>query len=271
MTEPAQLPRWVGAPEIDDGTRRRITEECLRAAAQLADDEARRRLFDRVVVANLQVAQAIAMRYRGRGVAMEDLEQVAAMALVRAARAFDPDRGHDFLSYAVPTMRGAIMRYFRDQGWAIRPPSRVRELQTRVLEAAAVLEGQHGEATAAAISRCLEEPVTDVAEALAARGCFRPVSLDAPLGGVNVSLGDFQAVTDGGDVERVEARLIVAAALEMLDERAKKILYLRFFEGRTQQEIGEQIGISQMQVSRELRRILRLLRERVADDVDEAG
>ncbi|MEP9381918.1 sigma-70 family RNA polymerase sigma factor [Nocardioides sp. KR10-350] len=266
---PAALAACIASAGLDDATRRHITDECLHAADRAPSPEVRRDLLDRVVVVNLHVAHAVAMRYRGRGVATEDLEQIADMALVQASRSFEPARGHDFLTYAVPTIRGAILHHFRDQAWAVRPPGPVRDLQLRALDAADVLEARRGEATVVAIACHLGEPVPDVAEALAARGCFRPSSLDAPRGEGGIALADLQSA-DSRDLERVEARLTLAAAVHGLEDRAKRILYLRFFEGRTQQEIGEDVGISQMQVSRELRRILTLLRDAIEADLGEA-
>ena len=138
-------------------------------------------LLEQVIVLNIGVAHAIAHRYRNRSIPVEDLEQVACMALVRAAQKFDVSQDRDFLTYAVPTISGEIKRHFRDHGWTIRPPRRVQEIQSKVINAF-----QHGEESGAQPSPAkladeLDLPESDVAEALQAEGCFTPVSLDVPV------------------------------------------------------------------------------------------
>ena len=219
---------------------------------------------------NLPVARAVAAWYRGRGVPHDDLEQVARVALVTAAQRFDPDRGHDFLSYAVPTMRGAVQRYFRDQGWTVRPPRLVQELQVRALDAAAVLqEGTGGVPGLDALARYLDEPREAVEEALAARGCFTPASLDRPTREDGVTLGDLLPGEDDG-LAAAEARVALRPVVRALSERERRVLYLRFFEQRSQQEIADRLGTSQMHVSRLLRRTLTRLRDDLGDRLGEA-
>lgn len=247
--------------ECDDETRRAITDECLRALATASSPEERRELVERVVMANLQVARAIARRYRGRGIPLDDLEQTAGLALLSACRSFDPGLGHDFLSFAVPTIRGAVLKYFRDHGWTVRPPRRVRELQTRILHSVPVVDADESQAEALAAQ--LGESVAAVREALAARGCFRPASLDAPVGDGGVALAEVLPPDTEDPYESVVNRLAAAAALRRLDDRARRLLNMRFFEGRSQQAIAEELGTSQVQVSRELRRILLRIRELV--------
>jgi RNA polymerase sigma-B factor len=224
----------------------------------------RRALEQEVVRLNLPVAREIAMRYRGRGIAMDDLVQVASLGLVKAVRGFDPERGSDFLSYAVPTIRGELRRCFRDAGWTVRPPRSIQELQTEIWRAesdlAQSLQRSPLPREIAAHLRVSEERVL---EALGADGCFAPTSLDAPLGdgddsGVGQYLGEMDAQFD-----RAEARVILAAVVGRLSERDRTIIRLRFFEGWTQAQIGAAVGVTQMQVSRLLARILGDLRQAV--------
>jgi RNA polymerase sigma-B factor len=219
-------------------------------------------LIAEVVEANMGVAEAIAARYRHRGIADEDLRQVAYLALTKAARRFDVEAGHDFLSYAVPTIRGELRRYFRDNGWMIRPPRRVQELQARIFAAQSELSMALGRSPSASeMAAHLEVPVDEVEEALATEGCFTPTSLDRTVGpeDSDLTLGSLLGELDGA-TEAVEARTVLAPVVRRLSERDRLVLRLRFFDDCTQREIAEAIGVTQTQVSRVLTRILRDLR-----------
>jgi RNA polymerase sigma-B factor len=237
------------------------TAELLARAARRSG-AARQDLIARVVELNMGVAEAIASRYRRRGVPDDDLQQVAYLALTKAARKFDPDAGHDFLSYAVPTIRGELCRYFRDSGWMVRPPRKVQELQSRIFAAQSELSMVLGRSPSPSeVAAHLTEPVGDVEEALAAEGCFTPTSLDRPVGAdSDLTVGE---LLDGSDDSRsaAEARVVLAPVVSKLSPRDKTVLRLRFFDDCTQQEIAEEIGVTQTQVSRLLSRILGELRE----------
>jgi RNA polymerase sigma-B factor len=236
------------------------TRDLLEQAGS-ADPCARQQLLDEVVVASMPVARAIASRYRNRGISEEDLEQVAYLGLVKAADGFDPDVGTPFLSYAGPTIRGEIKRHFRDLGWMVRPPRRIQELQARITAADAELSQSLGRsARPSEIAAHLGEALEDVNEALATVGCFTPSSLDRPAGEDGT-----MAISDllgGEDLAQgaVEARAMLAPVVRRLGDRDRRILLLRFFRGWTQQEIAEDIGVTQMQVSRLLTRIMADLR-----------
>ena len=223
-------------------------------------EEERRRLREDVVLLNMSVARSIAGRYRSRGIVLDDLEQVACLGLVKAANGFDPERGRDFLSYAVPTITGEVKRYFRDLGWAVRPPRRVQELQARIHSASDTTPSLGGPAQPQEIAARLGAPLGDVVEALTCNG-FSPMSLNVPLGesASSASLGDLLP-SDGGDYDDVENSMVLNQALKSLSARDRLILRRRFFDDHTQQQIGEEIGISQMQVSRHQARILAQLR-----------
>ena len=244
--------------------RRDRTARALAAVAETSSERRRQELLDYVVRINMGVARTVAGRYFHRGVDEDDLIQVAYMALTRAARDFDPSRHQDFLSYAVPTIRGELKKHFRDQGWMVRPPRRVQEAQARITRAEGALSQELGRpARPSEIAAHLDMDLDDVIEALAADGCFSPSSLDRPVSsnadGGGVALVDFLGENDQ-DAPAAEARVVLGPVVRQLKPRDRRIVYLRFFEQRSQQEIADEIGVTQMQVSRLLARILRDLR-----------
>src|SRR3712207_5726355 len=171
--------------------RGRLTERLLIQAHGEPEARRRRELLDEVVLVNRGVAQAVAARYRQRGVAQDDLEQAAYEGLVKAVRKFDPTMGKDLLTYAVPTIRGEIQRYFRDQSWMVRPPRRVQELQWQVNQTIDRLSQELGrDPNEAEVKKELGASDADYRDALAAFGCFQPPSLDQPVMDSGLSLGD---------------------------------------------------------------------------------
>jgi RNA polymerase sigma-B factor len=267
-THPARDRRTPRAVPAAHQARAQLTIELLRQAGRCTGTE-RLRLLDEVVTANMGVATAIASRYRTRGIATDDLQQVAYLALVKAAHGYDAEVGTDFLSYAVPTMRGEIKRHFRDLGWMVRPPRRIQELQARITAADAELSQSLGRSPRPSeVARHLDVRAEDVEEALATVGCFAPTSLDRPAtDDGTMSISDLLGDEDAGQ-SAVEARTMLAPVVRRLGERDRRILLLRFFRGWTQQEIAEDIGVTQMQVSRLLTRILGELRSELG--IDEA-
>lgn len=220
-------------------------------------------LLDEVVLVNREVADAVASRYRGRGVADEDLRQAAYEGLVKAVHKFDATVRPDLLTYAVPTMRGEVQRWFRDQSWMVRPPRRIQELQWRVSRSIERLSQDLGrEPTGAEIGDDLGCEADLVEEAVQGFGCFQPPSLDRPAGeaGTGVTLGDLLPASDDHGQASAEARIALGPVVRELSERDRRIIYLRFFEGLSQHEIGTELGVTQMQVSRLLQRILTRLR-----------
>ncbi|WP_232675914.1 sigma-70 family RNA polymerase sigma factor [Nocardioides sp. R-C-SC26] len=246
--------------------RSALTDQLLRRAADVLNEAERERLLAEVIEINHRVARAVAARYRGRGVDLEDLEQAACEGLVKAVQRFDPESGHDLLSYAVPTIRGEVLRFFRDRSWSIRPPRRIQEMQWRINQSIDHLSLELGrEPTPQELCEHLDIDRNEYAEVVTSFGCFTPPSLDQPVdGNEHSSLGD--AVADARDPrEAAEARVVLGPALTELSERDRTVLYLRFYEERTQQQIGDQFGVPQMQVSRWLSRILRDLRGQIGD------
>ncbi|MBI2244610.1 MAG: SigB/SigF/SigG family RNA polymerase sigma factor [Nocardioides sp.] len=242
--------------------RREATARLFDELENASDDE-RRRIRDEIVRLNMGVASDCARRYRQRGIATEDLDQVAYLGLVKAVRGFEPGRGHDFLSFAVPTIRGEVRRHFRDLGWALRPPRSIQELQSRILAAEGVLSQELGRSPRPSdLAHHLGVDLEQVLDALGATGCFAPASLDLVGADGDDSLGDRLGAADPA-FDQAEARITLAAVLRGLTPRERRILELRFFGNHTQAEIGADIGVTQMQVSRLLNRILARLRERM--------
>jgi RNA polymerase sigma-B factor len=229
----------------------------LRDVSREADtDELTRQLIE----TNAAVARSMASRYRNRGIDLDDLEQVALLGLTKAAQRFDPAAGHDFLSFAVPTVRGELRRHFRDSGWMVRPPRRVQDLQTRIAGAQEELEGQLGRSPRPSeIATHLEEDTSSVVEALAADGCFTPTSLDARVADGTSSLGDLLGEEDRA-LAQAEAKVMLDPLMRALTKRDRRIVRLRYYQEQTQQEIADTVGLTQAQVSRVLTRILADLR-----------
>jgi RNA polymerase sigma-B factor len=250
----------------DRSERSERTLQLLRQLATTTDEQQHRALLDELVVVNLGVAHSIAMRYRNRGISPDDLEQVARLGLVKAAQGFDPERQNDFLAYAVPTIRGEVRKHFRDHGWTVRPPRRIQELQSRIMAAATELTHANGRSPRPSeLARHLDTNVEEIEEALSADGCFSTSSLDRPVSDEDgsASLGDLLP-SDDADQEAAEARLMLEPAMRRLGERDRLILHLRFFKGMTQEEIAQEIGVTQMHVSRLLTRILKELRSEIS-------
>jgi RNA polymerase sigma-B factor len=253
---------------LSDAQRSERTAALLTRAHHPDTSEAERsRCLDRVVELNMRVAEAVARRYARRGVPVEDLTQVAYLALLRAVRSFDPAHERDLLAYAVPSMTGEIRRHFRDHSWTIRPPREVQRAHGRLIRSGAPLD-RVDEASVSALAAEVEESVEVVREALAARSCFSLLSLDTPATGEHEDSSALREVPDTGvedDVARSEARLLVRPLLAGLGVRDRDLLHLRFTEELSQREIALRLGMSQVQVSRCLQRLLLQLRGALAE------
>jgi len=231
----------------------------LRRWHEESDAAAREDLVGRM----LPLARSLARRYAGKGEPLDDLEQVASLGLIKAIDRFDLDRPVRFATYAVPTIVGELKRHFRDRGWMLRVPRDVQEHSTLLSHARERLLHDLGRsATVAELAQATgldEERVLDV---LAASDAYRALSLDEPVGDGATSL-DLVGGDDDG-YERAEARAMLHDGILELPAREREILRLRFIEGLTQREIAEEVGISQMHVSRLIRRTVERLRERIA-------
>ncbi|TNC20880.1 SigB/SigF/SigG family RNA polymerase sigma factor [Amycolatopsis alkalitolerans] len=232
-------------------------------AALDEDDPRRAALRDELVTGHLPLAEHIAQRFSGRGVAKEDLVQVATVGLINAVDRFDPGHGSDFLSYAVPTVMGEVRRHFRDTGWLVRVPRRLKELHLSISTANTRLAQRLGRApTPSEIAAHLDISQDDLLAGLEAGNAYHSMSLDEVLSGdiENLALGDTLGEEDTA-LEGVENHEALLPLIRELPERERKILGLRFVHNMTQTQIAERIGVSQMHVSRLLARTLERLRE----------
>ena len=241
-----------------------IVQDLLRQRDELpVGDPDRAVLRARSVEAGLPLARYLAAKYRGRREPLEDLNQVAALALVRAVDMYDPTRQSAFASYAVPTITGALKRHFRDTTWRIRPPRRIQELALSIAATSVALTQQLGRTpTLRDLAAHLATTDADVATAFNAWQGHRPDSLDAPSaagGELGWSLIDTIGAIDAG-IDRVVDRQSLRPLLAALPVREQRILAMRFVGGMSQSEIATQIGVSQMHISRLLLRSLTTLR-----------
>ncbi len=217
---------------------------------------------NRLVEEHTDLAEHFARRYAGRGLAREDLRQMALLAIVKAADRFEPERGVSFATFAGRTIDGELKRQFRDRSWSVRPPRALQELHLALRRADEELTQELGRRPRVAeLAERLEVDEENVLEALEAGVAHRADSLDAPVGEDERTTSDRLGTTDVG-FGRAEGRIIVEDLLEGLPERERNILELRFFENLSQEEIADQIGVSQSYLSRLLRRTLLDLRDR---------
>jgi RNA polymerase sigma-B factor len=226
------------------------------------DAHAREQLVERF----LPLARQLARRYQRASEPLDDLLQVASMGLIKAIDRFDADREIAFSSYAVPTILGEIKRHFRDRTWAVRVPRDLQELTLKVDRAVGELSEQlRRQPSVAEIGEAVHADEEDVLEALQAGGAYRAVSFEAPRGTTGggdedvTTLADSIGVDEDG-FDRAEERATLASLLASVTPREREVLRMRFEEDMTQAEIGEVIGVSQMQVSRVIRQALARLR-----------
>lgn len=235
--------------------------------ARMDTEDARRpELRKRLVVAFLPVAQHIACRFARRGEPVEDLEQVATVGLLGALERFDPGRGRAFLAFAVPTIMGEVRRHFRDRAWSVRTPRGVKDDHVAVGKAVTPLSQVLGRApTVPELAEHLGLAPDRVSEAIAAGDALRPASLDAVRHAADDDGSTLSEVLGAADpdIGRVEVGALVRDLVRGLPERERTILALRFVHEKTQSEIGQVLCISQMHVSRLLRRSLAQLQEEV--------
>jgi RNA polymerase sigma-B factor len=258
VEEPAGAASWARRPAVDPRARARLDRALF---VRMADGD--RRARDELVERFLPLARSVARRYEQSGEPLEDLVQVASVALVKAIDRFDRSRGIAFSSYAVPTIAGELKRHFRDRAWAIRPP---RELQERALRVEAAVRELTArlDRTPTVRELAAEIGISDeaVLEAMQTRHARAPLSLQAPVGsaGEDGVLQDRVRLVEDG-YEQVELGEQLEGLLAMVDARARLMLRLRFERDLTQAEIGALLGVSQMQVSRIIRGAIDRLRD----------
>jgi RNA polymerase sigma-B factor len=220
-----------------------------------------RQLRNELVEEHMRLAEFLARRFAHRGESPDDLRQVALVGLLKAVERFEPDRGLQFSSFATPTITGELKRYFRDRGWAVRVPRRVQELHLELDRTVNELSQELGRPpTPAEIAQRAGVLEEDVLESMEAGSLYRLASIDAGRSDDETAPSPAQRLGEiDPELTAVDDRVAVSEMLSVLPEREQKIVYLRFFEGLTQSEIAEEIGISQMHVSRLLVRSLETL------------
>ncbi|WP_054814652.1 RNA polymerase sigma factor SigF [Nocardia arizonensis] len=264
------MSRTTGAAEVSQDvfgpdTYDNIEPWFEKLAALAADDPHRSKLRTEIVERCLPLAEHIARKFAGRGEDFDDLLQVARLGLVQAVDRFDVSRGASFLSFAVPTVMGSVRRHFRDGTWALRVPRRAKEIQAQIRPAIETLSQRLGRMpTAREIAAELDLEVVEVTQALMASNAYQTNSLDAVAGPSDEQTRPSIADTLGREepsYRLLEDALAVRPLLAALPDRERQVLVMRFFENRTQAQIAERLGVSQMQVSRILTRTLKNLRE----------
>lgn len=246
-----------------EAIRRRSAELFETLVADSTSVAERASARDELVRLHLPLVDHCARRFRNRGEPLEDLVQVGTIGLIKAVDRFESGRGVEFSTYATPTVIGEIKRHFRDKGWAIRVPRRLQELRMQISSASAEMTQRLGRSpTASELASEIGCSVEEIVEGIESSQAYSTLSLDASEDtddGPPSILATLGATDEG--IEHVELRESIKPLLEGLGEREKKILMLRFFKNMTQSQIAEEIGVSQMHVSRLLTRTLKQLRE----------
>jgi RNA polymerase sigma-B factor len=241
------------------------TKELFRRYRLEGDEDAR----DELITMYLNLVKYLASRFRNRGEPIDDLVQVGTIGLIKAIDRFDIDRQVEFTTYATPTIVGELKRYFRDKGWAIKVPRRLQELSFRVNQAVdALTQKLQRSPSIHEIAEYLEVTSEDVLEAMETSEAYNFVSLENDRSGDGAETFSILEYVGKDDVLMlaVDDRTTLQAAFKELGPQEQRVMYLRFFRGLTQTEIARQLEISQMQVSRLLRRTLRILRENIVRD-----
>ncbi len=241
------------------------THELFRRYKEQGDQDAREQL----VMSHLNLVRFLANKFKNRGEPLDDLIQVGYLGLLKAIDRFDPSRGLEFTTYATPTILGEIKRHFRDKGWSVRVPRRLQELSAKVNQAVDALTTELQRAPKIEeIAEYLDASVDEVLEAMESSSAYSSV----PLEGSGSSDGDDapsvidRYATEDSELAFTDDRLIIEDALKGFSPREREVIELRFLQGMTQIEIAEQLGISQVQVSRLLRRTLKKIQDKIDPD-----
>lgn len=241
------------------------TRELFRRYKEDGDMEAREQL----VMSHLNLVRFLANKFKNRGEPLDDLVQVGYLGLLKAIDRFDPDRGLEFTTYATPTILGEIKRHFRDKGWSVRIPRRLQELSAKVNQATDTLTTQFQRSpTIQEIADYLDASVDEVLEAMESSSAYSSVPLEGTGSSEN---DDAPSVIDrygseDNELAFTDDRLVIEEALKGFSPREREVIELRFLKGMTQIEIAEQLGISQVQVSRLLRRTLKKIQDKIDPD-----
>jgi RNA polymerase sigma-B factor len=242
-----------------------------RALLRRYHDEGDLAAREQLIEQYMSLVRSLARRYSYRGEQLDDLVQIGAIGLIKAIDRFDVDRGVELTTYATPNIIGEIKRHFRDKGWSVRVPRGLQELNvqlSKLIEEKTVELGRSPTIPELAKAAGVEEE--SVVEAIESGRAYTSVSLSTGGGGGQDDEGELDPLESLGaeepQYEVSEDRAVLAPGFRVLDERERKILHLRFFEGLTQSQIAQQVGISQMHVSRLIRRALEKIRDEIASD-----
>jgi len=238
----------------------------LRRYHEQGDRAAREQLIERY----MSLVRSLARRYASRGEQLDDLIQIGAIGLIKAIDRFDIDRGVELTTYATPNIIGEIKRHFRDHGWAVRVPRGLQELSIQLMRVVEQLTGELSRSpTIAELAEATGASEEDVLEALETGRAYSPLSLSVSSSGEDDELDPLESLgSDDHEYEVSEDRAVLEPGMRVLDPRERMILNLRFYEGLTQSQIAQQVGISQMHVSRLIRRALEKVRAEIAPELD---
>jgi RNA polymerase sigma-B factor len=247
---------------------RRERSAQLTAELLVADERQARELRRRLVLLHMDAAESVARHYSGRGQDHQDLVQVARLGLVEASVRYDPSLG-SFLGFALPTMMGVIRRHFRDRAWSVKPPRCIQENAAVVARAREDLTHELLRwPTVSEIADHLSLTEREVRAARQVDGCYQAASLDVPVGQRTESLGESLSSVESR-YDLVEMSLTLQPAYRQLSDRDRRLVYLRFYSELSQREIADEFGVSQMQISRWLVKVLRSLRQYLSDDEEQ--
>ncbi len=238
------------------------THELFRRYKEEGDMDAREKL----VMSHLNLVRFLANKFKNRGEPIDDLMQVGYLGLLKAIDRFDPSRGLEFTTYATPTIMGEIKRHFRDKGWSVRVPRRLQELSAKVNQATDELTTElQRSPTVEEIAQHLDATVDEVLEAMESSSAYSSVPLEAPGSSDSddaPSVLDRYASEDS-ELAFTDDRLVIEEALAGFSPREREVIELRFVKGMTQIEIAQKLGVSQVQVSRLLRRTLKKIQDKI--------
>ena len=250
------------APKGKDAWDNERTRELFRLYKEKGDEEAR----DQLIVSHLNLVRFLASKFKNRGEPLDDLVQVGTIGLIKAIDRFDPERGLEFTTYATPTILGEIKRHFRDKGWSIRVPRRLQELSAKVNQATEELTVElQRSPSVEEIAAKLGVSAEEILEAMESSGAYTSVSLEA--GGTSED-DEAPALIDrlgsvDEDLDASDDRMVIDDAIRDFSPREQEIVRMRFIDGLTQVEIAKRLGVSQVQVSRLLRRTLRKIQDKI--------
>ena len=250
------------APKGKDAWDKERTHELFRLYKEKGDEEAR----DQLIVSHLNLVRVLASKFKNRGEPLDDLVQVGTIGLIKAIDRFDPERGLEFTTYATPTILGEIKRHFRDKGWSIRVPRRLQELSAKVNQATDELTVElQRSPSVEEIAAKLGVGAEEILEAMESSGAYTSVSLEA---GGSSEDDEAPALIDrlgsvDEDLDASDDRMVIDDAISDFSPREQEIVRMRFIDGLTQVEIAKRLGVSQVQVSRLLRRTLRKIQDKI--------